>query len=299
MGIEDEVRRYWDMDAATYDRSPQHAPTSPMVLAAWRGALETLLPPAPARVLDCGAGTGFLSLIAAELGHQVTATDLSSSMLARLQEKAARRGLEIEVAIARADAPPGTGYAAVMERHLLWTLPDPDAVLRAWLAASAPEATLVSIGSIWGDLDPMERMVARARHRLDRIRGVPNEHHAEYDDAMNDALPLSGGAHPERVVGLVEAAGWRSTRLTRLRDVEWAERLAAPFPDRLLGVPARFALAARGAPASAPASAPATPPARASRRAATKPAQEKGASRSSRRESTRSTASRAPEAGPE
>ena len=87
MAILDDIRRFWDDDAATYDNAPGHRPTSPAVQAAWTAALEALLPPPPARVLDCGAGTGFLSLIAARLGHRVTALDLSPQMLAKLTRR--------------------------------------------------------------------------------------------------------------------------------------------------------------------------------------------------------------------
>ena len=109
MAILDEIRRFWDDDAATYDDAPAHRPTSAAVQAAWTAALEALLPPAPARVLDCGAGTGFLSLIAARLGHRVTALDLSPQMLAGLSASAFF-GI---VATLAAQAPPSGAAAAV------------------------------------------------------------------------------------------------------------------------------------------------------------------------------------------
>src|ERR1019366_8461804 len=57
MAILDDIRRFWDDDAATYDDAPGHHPTSAAVQAAWTAALEALLPPLPSNVLDCGAGT--------------------------------------------------------------------------------------------------------------------------------------------------------------------------------------------------------------------------------------------------
>ena len=99
MELTDKVRAYWDADAATYDDSSDHgyAAASPSLRAAWNAALHRLLPGEGRRVLDVGAGTGFLSLTAARLGHRVTAIDLSAGMLDRLRDSAARDGLEIEV----------------------------------------------------------------------------------------------------------------------------------------------------------------------------------------------------------
>ncbi len=78
MAILDDIRRFWDADAATYDNAPGHRPTSASPCRRrGRPPSRRLLPPAPASVLDCGAGTGFLSLMAARLGHRVTALDLS------------------------------------------------------------------------------------------------------------------------------------------------------------------------------------------------------------------------------
>jgi SAM-dependent methyltransferase len=122
--LEEEIRRFWDADAPTYDDSSSHRPRDPAVLAAWTAALAHLLPPAPVRVLDVGAGTGFLSLIAARLGHTVTALDLSPQMLSRLQRVARAEDLEIEVVTSPAARPP-EGFDVVMERHVLWTLSDP------------------------------------------------------------------------------------------------------------------------------------------------------------------------------
>lgn len=238
----EEIRRYWDVDAATYDDTPQHRPRSPLVQAAWTAALARLLPPPPATVLDCGAGTGFLSLIAARLGHRVTALDLSTGMLDRLRRAAGAAGLEIEVVVGPADRPPA-GFDAVMERHLLWTLPDPAGALAAWREA-VPAGRLVLVESLWGTVDPVERARSAARQALRRARRTPPDHHASYDGTLRRRLPLGGGTPPDRLVELAGGAGWPAPRVERLRDVEWAERRALPLPERLVGVAPRLAVTA-------------------------------------------------------
>jgi SAM-dependent methyltransferase len=212
------------------------------VLAAWTATLAHLLPPAPSRILDAGAGTGFLSLIAARLDHQVTALDLSPKMLEGLRSAARSEGLEIEIVVGAADKPP-EGFDAVMERHLLWTLPDPAAALGAWRRA-APTGRLVLVESLWGRVDPLEKIRAGARRQIRRVRGEPPDHHGSYSEALRSALPLAGGTSPSRLVELADAQGWRRPRLERLRDVEWAERYELPVPERIVGVPPRFAVVA-------------------------------------------------------
>jgi SAM-dependent methyltransferase len=237
------VRAWWDADADTYDHSSDHgwAAASPAVRAAWNAALHRFLPGPGSRVLDVGAGTGFLSLAAARLGHRVTALDLSEGMLARLGEHADREGLTVEVVHGGAEDPPPGPFDAVIERHLMWTLPDPEAALTAWRAA-APEGRLVLFEGLWGRSDPVEALRGQAREGLRRLRGDPDHHHGSYDPETVAKLPLARGASPDQLVDLVEAAGWGPVRLERLGDVEWAQLLQLPASARLLGVTPKFAV---------------------------------------------------------
>ena len=238
----DRIRNFWDADAAGYDQISSHYPQSAVEWAAWRGALEHLLPAAPSRVLDVGAGTGFLSLIVAGLGHTVTAVDLSERMLDRLAAKASAQQLTVTTIHARADEVPRTDFDVVMSRHLLWTLPDPEGTLRAWRAA-APRGRLLLVESVWGDGESgADRMRARGRRLARRLAAAPSGHHAHYDESITGALPFAGGLAPERLVDLVQRAGWQAPRLRRLTSVEWILSRQQPWPDRLFGIQPVYAL---------------------------------------------------------
>lgn len=238
----DEIRRFWDDDAATYNNAPSHMPRSRAVRAAWYSVLLRTLPDAPATVLDAGAGTGFLSLLAARLGHRVTALDVSPKMLETLEQSARAEHLEIEVVAGPAHLPPGN-FDAVMERRLLWTLPDPVETLRAWRSA-VPNGRLVLFESVWGTVDPLENVLSKLRHGVRKLRGAPPEHHDSYKQETRKALPFGSGTPPDAVVDAVVTAGWSRPRLERLRDIEWAERAQLGLFERVLGVPPRFTVLA-------------------------------------------------------
>lgn len=240
----DAIRNYWDVDAHTYDRDAGHHPRSAVEVAAWRAAFLRLLPRPPARVLDAGAGTGFLTLHLARLGFRVTALDIAPSMLTELRRKARAAGADVEIVEGSADAPPAGPFDAVVERHLLWTLPDPEGALATWRKA-APEGRLVLLEALWGEqADAAEKARRQGRALLHRLRGDTHAHHGSYDELMRAALPLAGGPDPERLVAMVESTAWGAARIERLRDVEWAARQRLPRPDQLLGVPPHFAVVA-------------------------------------------------------
>ena len=224
------LRSFWDLDAEVYDRSPTHAGTEPVEAAVWRAALLRHLPPPPASILDAGAGTGALSLLLAELGYRVTALDLSPAMLARAIEKAAERGVELQTWVAPATEPPPGPFDAVVERHMLWTAPDPVGSLRA-LRSVAP--LLVSYEGLFSRTGPWHELRHAAATGLRKLYRIPLEHHGEYDADLIAALPLAGRMRPAALIESLAEAGWRRFRFERLRDVEWARRIASPNP--LLG----------------------------------------------------------------
>jgi SAM-dependent methyltransferase len=146
-----ESASYWDGEADRFDEAPDHGLRDPAVRAAWRGLLLEVLPPTPSDVIDLGCGTGSLALLAAEAGHRVTGVDFAPRMLAEARAKADAAGLQIAWHLGDAAAPPlapGT-FDVVLERHVLWAMPDPAAALEAWSTLLKPGGVLVLVEGRW------------------------------------------------------------------------------------------------------------------------------------------------------
>jgi SAM-dependent methyltransferase len=242
--VHDTIREWWDRDSLTYDEAKSHAISDPLEAATWRQALREALPEPPARVLDVGAGTGALSLLAAELGHEVTALDLSEGMLAVARRKAAERGVELTFVVGSGTEPPGGPFDAIVERHVLWTLPDPEGALRAWRGVAAPGGRLVLLEGVWGQTDLARRARDGVAETLRRLMRIPDDHHAPYPEEVLRALPLARRSSPLPMVQAVYRAGWTGVRVRRLRDVEWAAELHEPWPLGWLERRPRYALVA-------------------------------------------------------
>jgi ubiquinone/menaquinone biosynthesis C-methylase UbiE len=84
----DEIRGAWDAIAAGYDEyvTPTHLPLA-------NEALDHLDLRPETRFLDVAAGSGALSLAAAQRGAQVLGTDIAPGMIERLNDTARRSGL--------------------------------------------------------------------------------------------------------------------------------------------------------------------------------------------------------------
>ncbi|MFI8998085.1 methyltransferase domain-containing protein [Streptomyces sp. NPDC053542] len=180
---------YWESAAERFDDEPDHGLRDPAVRAAWADRLRDWLPPGPSDVLDLGCGTGSLALLAAEQGHRVTGIDRSPRMVDKARAKFAAARLEDRTPTARlmvgdaAEPPVGERrFDAILVRHLLWALPDPQAVLRRWVRLLRPGGRLVLIEGRWGESDPigiraaeLEALTAplARRTRLERLSGDP------------------------------------------------------------------------------------------------------------------------------
>src|SRR6202035_4410761 len=102
---------------------------SPAERAAWDRILDLVVPSGgPFDALDCGCGTGFLSLELAARGHRVNGIDFAPAMLAEARRKSAARGLSVRFEEGDAEqlsfAP--ASFDLVISRHVLWTLPHPE-----------------------------------------------------------------------------------------------------------------------------------------------------------------------------
>lgn len=225
--VHDRLREFWDRDSEVYDRSISHAIADPAEAAAWRAALARHLPAPGASLLDVGAGTGSISLLAAEMGYRVTALDLSPGMLDRGRAKAGERGLDVQFVVGPATEPPAGPFDAVVERNMLWTTPEPGRALAAWRRV-APGGRLVLYEGLHGAPGPGDTLREWAASTMRALLRIPPHHHAEYDPRLRSSLPLAGTSSPVPFVRAVAAAGWRRIRVERLRDVEWARRMAAP-----------------------------------------------------------------------
>ena len=241
--VHDRIRDYWDRDSDTYDETRSHAISDPLEAAAWRQALAEALPGPGSKVLDVGAGTGALSLLAAELGYEVTALDLSPGMLGRAELKAKERGLDgrMRFVVGSGTEPPDGPFDAVMERHVLWTLPDPAGALARWRGVSE---RLVLFEGVWGEDDLRRKAKDLAAEWLRRFMGVADDHHAPYPEEVLAELPLARLPSPVPLIDAVYEAGWTAVRIKRLRDVEWSAKLHEPWPLGWLEQRPRYTLVA-------------------------------------------------------
>ena len=158
------------------------------------------------RVLDVGAGTGFLSLAAAEAGPpghrpRPVRRDAGAPAGARRPRRPGGRGGR--------GGRRGAAGRAVRRRDRAAPAVDaarPGCRARR-LAGVAPRGPGAVRGAVGRRPTRSSSCAGRPGRAAAAARG-PDHHHDHYDPSVLEELPLAGGTHPDQLVELVEAAGW-------------------------------------------------------------------------------------------
>ncbi|NUC74003.1 class I SAM-dependent methyltransferase [Haloterrigena sp. SYSU A558-1] len=195
--VKDLVQQHWDGRAATFDEEPHHGIHTGEQRDRWLEVLRETIGDDPRRVLDAGCGTGVLSLLLAELGHDVTGVDFAPSMLERAREKARAAGQSVEFhrGDAEALAAPDDAFDLLTARHLVWTLPNPAAAIREWQRVVEPGGRILLVEGYWDHDEPWD----------------------EYE-VIHDDLPLYDGRPPDELREVLLEVGLRDVTYEPLQD---------------------------------------------------------------------------------
>ena len=216
--VKQQVAAHWDRRAAHFDEDFGHSLRTAAEHAAWDRIFGLVLPPAGALdALDVGSGTGFLSLELAARGHRVTGVDFAPSMIALAEHKAAERGLKIRFEQGDAEQLPfaRASFDLVISRHVLWTLPHPEAAIDEWLRVLRPGGRLVIVDGAM--LDGSDRVAGAQPGCQENARTSP-----EYA-AVGDRLPFLGGRPREEIETLLRRHGLANVAGDPLGDLVEAQ----------------------------------------------------------------------------
>ena len=155
------------------------------------------------RILDIGAGPGFLSVILCEQGYQVTAADFAETMLKEAKQNAGT--LAEQICFRREDAMnlsfPEATFDVVLSRNLTWNLPDPQKAYKEWLRVLKHNGLLLIFDANWyAYLRDTEKKQAYDKDR----DNVQKQGYDDYNIGANfdimekiaDELPMTGRHRP-------------------------------------------------------------------------------------------------------
>jgi len=226
--IRDVNRRYHDGAAADYDAKwgiDWGGVGAEQVLGKVRKALGGA-PPAFGRALEVGAGTGYFSLHLLQAGvvREAVCTDISPGMVATLRANAETLGLDVEAAVADAEALPfaDASFDVVLGHAVLHHLPDLDRAFAELRRVLRPGGTVLFAGEPSRHGDRLAAYPKRAAARVAplwrrALRATPAPSGHADGGAENHRLEAVVDVHaftPDELAGYARRAGFHDVRVT-------------------------------------------------------------------------------------
>jgi ubiquinone/menaquinone biosynthesis C-methylase UbiE len=209
--VKQQVAAHWNRRAAHFDEDFGHSIRTPAERAAWDRILDLVVPGgATLQALDVGAGTGFLSFELAARGHRVVGVDFAPAMIAEARRKAAARAAAVRFEEADAERLPfpSATFDLVMSRHLLWTLPHPEAAIDEWIRVLRRGGRLV---------------VGDSQFTGGALPAGENARTSQEYAAVGNQLPFMGGRPRGEIEALLGAHGLVGVGSDPLRDLVTAQ----------------------------------------------------------------------------
>lgn len=146
-----QINEHWSNSSANYDRII-HDELSSFRLNGWQnqirrqvGYQENL------RVLDCGCGPAFFTIILSKTGYRVTGIDASDGMLEKAYKNVKEYGVDAQILKMDCHALdfPDNSFDLVVSRNVTHTLRDHVKVYSEWLRVLKPGGTLLIFDANW------------------------------------------------------------------------------------------------------------------------------------------------------
>lgn len=226
------IKSYWDRRSSTFDLSPGHTLSSKREEDAWKALFLDKIGPGEKRILDVGVGTGFLSIMLAEIGYSVVGVDLSEEMIKNARKKMDARGLKVRLEVGDAEALPfeDASFDGVVNRAVLWTLPNPKKALAEWKRVLKPGGTLCFFLHGPHSHGLSHRLTKQFTNLIILFRERRNPWKSLYDSVD---LPMGGGVDSSVVIDLLKKAGYAEVSSDPMIEIGQMKSEKMPWYNRI------------------------------------------------------------------
>lgn len=212
----ESVNNYWNSPECVqgYGAGHYHGLDQAQDEQIWTTLLTDAFGTEPAKALEIGSGTGYLSILLAKAGFDVVGIDQSENMLEAAKANATAAGVKVRFqnGIASEFESELNTFDAAVARWVFWTLPNPLEVAQHIYSALKPGGKFMVFDGLW--------FKSFDDHNIETDTERSRRWDASYTDEVRSSLPLMFDGGPQQVEAILKEAGFVST------ESAWMEELS-------------------------------------------------------------------------
>ena len=207
----EEMNRYWSHFSKGYTDKIFRELSKPQGQI-WKDLIDQYRPKGgQLKVLDCGCGPGFFSILMTRAGHHVHAIDVADEMLRCTRENVARAGKMDLLTVTKMDACnptfPDNTFDLIINRNFTWMVQDLEGTYREWLRVLKPGGRMLIFDGNWNLHEFIPEMKTQYEACLNAaLEAGDFDSYDPYgdDDIPVVDLPLASVKRPEYDIRILE-----------------------------------------------------------------------------------------------
>ncbi|MDY0224749.1 MAG: methyltransferase domain-containing protein [Candidatus Methanomethylophilaceae archaeon] len=221
--MNESIRNFWDQDSRSYDMFVEKGFSIKKERRSWQALFTESFGDKKMNILDTGCGPGIVSMQLADLGHDMTSVDFSEKMLEAAKKNAEQNNLKINFQYADAECLPfkNDSFDGVVSDYMLWTVPDPQLVMKEWFRVLRPGGTVAYVDGNWTSdpkRTPFNCTISKLGVFLDSPKKyLMNKKNKHTNTNMND-LWSAKAMRPSDDIKMMENAGF--TNITVIHNIQ-------------------------------------------------------------------------------
>ena len=228
------INAQWSKSAENYDKII-HDELASFRVAGWQRLIAAQVGRRTGlKVLDCGCGPAFFTIILAKAGYRVTGIDAAAGMLEKARQNIAEYGVHADILEMDCHALqfPEDTFDLVVSRNVTHTLRDHVQVYAEWLRVLKPGGTLLIFDANWHLPQASDELFRESAERerkgielygSDFSGNTVFDDNAEFAEKRRHAHPLGDLMRPDWDCGILRAVGFR--------DVTYDRNITGPLWD--------------------------------------------------------------------
>ncbi|EJX18362.1 class I SAM-dependent methyltransferase [Staphylococcus equorum] len=206
-----QIVNYWDKRAESFSKDKQ-AELESSHATAWLKEIEAITRLRDGlKVLDIGTGAGFLAILCAQQGAEVSGIDLAPDMIQSAKQNAQQLNQNIQFKVMDAEHLnyENETFDVVIARNVTWLMPNTQATYKEWLRVLKPNGHLINIDGNYGK----DSFINYGYISTDHAHNTLEDEMLQESEIIKQSIPINHQSRPQYDINILKQLGYQNIHL--------------------------------------------------------------------------------------